>query len=82
MRPTVRSLLLSKIHRCHLQARLRKRNYTLRCRTINDNGAALPMPRPFRKSGHAKIEAIRFDVKSVEVANREKSVSVLSEHPQ
>ena len=40
------------------------------------------MPRPFRKSGHAKIEAIRFDVKSVEVANREKSVSVLSEHPQ
>lgn len=36
--------------------------YSLRCRTIDDNGAAQPMPRPFRKSGHAKIEHIRFEV--------------------
>ena len=36
--------------------------YSLRCRTVDLNGAAQPMPRPFRKSGHAKIEHIRFDV--------------------
>lgn len=30
--------------------------YTLRCRTIDTNGAAQPMPRPFQKSGHASIE--------------------------
>lgn len=30
--------------------------YTLRCRTIDEQEHAQPMPRPFRKSGHAAIE--------------------------
>ena len=30
--------------------------HLLRCRTIDDNGAAQPMPRPFQKSGNAKIK--------------------------
>jgi hypothetical protein len=30
--------------------------YTLRCRTIDENGIAQPMPRPFDKSGRAGIE--------------------------
>lgn len=36
--------------------------YTLRCRTIDDRGQAQPMPRPFRKSGHAAIEEVTFKV--------------------
>ncbi|OYW24377.1 MAG: hypothetical protein B7Z55_02365, partial [Planctomycetales bacterium 12-60-4] len=32
--------------------------YTLRCRTIDANGHAQPLPRPFRKSGHAAMESI------------------------
>lgn len=32
--------------------------YTFRCRTIDEKGHAQPMPRPFRKSGHAAIESI------------------------
>jgi hypothetical protein len=38
--------------------------YRLRCRAIDDNGAAQPMPRPFRKSGHAAIESVRLTVKA------------------
>ena len=30
--------------------------HLIRCRTIDKNGQAQPMPRPFQKSGHAKIE--------------------------
>jgi DMSO/TMAO reductase YedYZ molybdopterin-dependent catalytic subunit len=36
--------------------------YTFRCRTIDEQGHAQPMPRPFRKSGHAAIEATDFKV--------------------
>lgn len=36
--------------------------YTLRCRTIDRNGIAQPLPRPFRKSGHAAIEAVGISV--------------------
>lgn len=36
--------------------------YVLRCRTIDDKGAAQPRPRPFRKSGHAAIEQVDIDV--------------------
>ena len=36
--------------------------YTLRCRTIDDQGNAQPMPRPFRKSGHAAIESLELSV--------------------
>jgi DMSO/TMAO reductase YedYZ molybdopterin-dependent catalytic subunit len=36
--------------------------YTFRCRTIDQNGHAQPMPRPFRKSGHAAIESVGITV--------------------
>ncbi len=36
--------------------------YTPRSHTIDDNGHAQPMPRPFRKSGHASIEQVSFVV--------------------
>ncbi len=36
--------------------------YTLRSRTIDEHGHAQPMPRPFRKSGHAAIESIPLTV--------------------
>jgi DMSO/TMAO reductase YedYZ molybdopterin-dependent catalytic subunit len=38
-------------------------NYTLRCRTIDAKGQAQPMPRPFKKSGRAEIEAVKVVVK-------------------
>jgi len=38
--------------------------YTFRCRTIDEKGNAQPLPRPFRKSGHASIESIVVTVKS------------------
>ncbi len=36
--------------------------YTFRCRTIDSKGQAQPMPRPFRKSGRNKIEAVEIEV--------------------
>lgn len=36
--------------------------YTFRCRTIDSKGHAQPMPRPFRKSGRNKIEAVEIEV--------------------
>ena len=38
--------------------------YTLRCRTIDSNGAAQPLPRPFRKSGRAKIGEMSLSVEA------------------
>ncbi len=32
--------------------------YDLRCRTIDANGVAQPMPRPFLKSGHNAIQKV------------------------
>lgn len=36
--------------------------YTFRCRAIDAQGIAQPLPRPFRNSGHAKIETVTFSV--------------------
>lgn len=36
--------------------------YTFRCRTIDLKNQAQPLPRPFRKSGHATIESVVFKV--------------------
>ena len=55
-------MLLTRAHWAFLHKGLPKGKYTLRCRTIDANGNAQPMPRPFRKSGHAAIEVKRFDV--------------------
>ena len=36
--------------------------YTFRCRTIDAQGIAQPLPRPFRSSGHTKIETVTVSV--------------------
>ncbi|HEX3149233.1 MAG TPA: molybdopterin-dependent oxidoreductase [Gemmataceae bacterium] len=55
-----------KLAKAHWAARLpglSAGNYTLRCRTIDAKGHAQPMPRPFKKSGRAEIEAVKLVVK-------------------
>jgi hypothetical protein len=37
--------------------------YELRCRTIDANGVAQPMPRPFPKSGHNAIQMVKVTAK-------------------
>jgi DMSO/TMAO reductase YedYZ molybdopterin-dependent catalytic subunit len=37
-------------------------DYVFRCRAVDQQGSAQPMPRPFQKSGHAAIEAVPFQV--------------------
>ncbi len=55
-------LQLTKAHWAILHPGLPAGEYTLRCRTIDGQGNAQPMPRPFRKSGHASIEQRRIVV--------------------
>lgn len=62
--PKLWPMPLTHAHWCYLQPGLPPGKYTLRCRTIDGNGVAQPMPRPFRKSGHAKIEQVQFEVES------------------
>ena len=38
--------------------------YALRCRSIDLNGIAQPMPRPFAKSGRAEIQQVAFVVEA------------------
>lgn len=52
----------SKAHWAMLHRGLPKGEYTLRCRTIDNKDAAQPMPRPFKKSGRAKIEQVSLKV--------------------
>src|SRR5262249_24612500 len=37
-------------------------SYTLRCRSVDQNGIAQPMPRPFAKSGRAEIQSVELNV--------------------
>lgn len=53
---------LSKVHWAALLPGLPPGEYTFRCRTIDEKGQAQPMPRPFRKSGHAAIEEVSVGV--------------------
>lgn len=53
--PKTWPLRLTKAHWAALLPGLPAGKYTLRCRTIDENGIAQPMPRPFRKSGRASI---------------------------
>lgn len=55
---------LTKAHWATLIPGLPPGEYTLRCRTIDENGNAQPMPRPFRKSGRAAIEKFKIIVKA------------------
>jgi DMSO/TMAO reductase YedYZ molybdopterin-dependent catalytic subunit len=61
--PTSWPLRLAKIHWATAIPSLPAGEYTLRSRTIDAKGIAQPLPRPFRKSGHAAIEAVTFQVK-------------------
>jgi DMSO/TMAO reductase YedYZ molybdopterin-dependent catalytic subunit len=63
-RPKTWPMRLSKVHWAALLPGLPAGEYTFRSRTIDDKGHAQPMPRPFRKSGHAAIEQVSVAVKS------------------
>ncbi len=55
---------LGKAHWAALLPGLPAGDYTLRSRTIDEKGIAQPLPRPFRKSGHALIESVSIRVKA------------------
>jgi DMSO/TMAO reductase YedYZ molybdopterin-dependent catalytic subunit len=57
-------LRFTKIHWAAVLPGLPAGEYSLRSRTIDDRGVAQPMPRPFRKGGHAQIETIIVRVKA------------------
>ena len=62
-RPKVWPMRFAKVHWATLLDGLSAGEYTLRSRTVDEKGHAQPMPRPFRKSGHAEIEQVVFVVK-------------------
>ncbi len=63
-RPRTWPMRLGKAHWAILIPGLPAGEYTLRSRTIDEKGLAQPMPRPFRKSGHAAIESVSFRAKA------------------
>jgi len=63
-KPKTWPLPLSKIHWAALVPGLPAGDYTFRCRTIDKNGIAQPLPRPFNKSGRATIEQKNLVVKA------------------
>jgi hypothetical protein len=54
---------LAKVYWAALLPGVPEGMYTLRCRTIDEQGHAQPMPRPFQKSGHARIESVGITVR-------------------
>ncbi|MHC4463930.1 MAG: molybdopterin-dependent oxidoreductase [Planctomycetota bacterium] len=50
------------VHWATLLSAVRPGRYDLRCRTIDANGIAQPMPRPFPKSGNNTIQRVRIVV--------------------
>ena len=61
-KPLTWPMRLTKVHWAVLLPGLPAGEYTLRSRTIDANGNAQPMPRPFQKSGHAAIESVDITV--------------------
>lgn len=62
LRPKQWPIRFGKLHWAHLAPGLPAGEYTLRCRTVDEKGISQPLPRPFRKSGHAAIEMITLKV--------------------
>jgi hypothetical protein len=62
--PLAWPLRLCKVHWAALLPGLPAGEHTLHCRTIDAKGQAQPLPRPFRKSGHCAIEAVKIAVKT------------------
>jgi len=52
------------VHWAALLTDVRPGRYHLRCRTIDANGIAQPMPRPYLKSGHNAIEQVPLVIQS------------------
>jgi DMSO/TMAO reductase YedYZ molybdopterin-dependent catalytic subunit len=63
-RPRTWPMRLAKVHWAILLPGLPAGDYTLRCRAVDEKGIAQPMPRPFRKSGHAAIESVSIKIKA------------------
>jgi DMSO/TMAO reductase YedYZ molybdopterin-dependent catalytic subunit len=63
-RPQTWPMRLGKAHWAALLPGLAAGDYTLRCRAVDAKGHAQPLPRPFRKSGHCAIEAVKLSVKA------------------
>ena len=61
--PKTWPMRFNKVHWAVLLDGLPVGEYRLRSRTIDEKGHPQPMPRPFRKSGHAEIESVSFFVK-------------------
>lgn len=55
-RPVHWPMSFTKTNWLYFHSGLTPGTHLLRCRTIDENGSAQPMPRPFQKSGHAKID--------------------------
>jgi DMSO/TMAO reductase YedYZ molybdopterin-dependent catalytic subunit len=60
--PRTWPMRLTKVHWAVLVSGLPPGKYTLRSRAVDDKGNGQPMPRPFRKSGHAAIEQVAIEV--------------------
>jgi DMSO/TMAO reductase YedYZ molybdopterin-dependent catalytic subunit len=60
--PLTWPMRLAKAHWAILLPGLPAGEYALRSRTIDEKGHAQPLPRPFRKSGHAAIEQVDLKV--------------------
>jgi DMSO/TMAO reductase YedYZ molybdopterin-dependent catalytic subunit len=61
-RPLTWPMRLAKIHWAILLPGLPPGEYTLRSRTVDEKGISQPLPRPWRKSGHAAIESVSIKV--------------------
>jgi len=61
--PKTWPMRLAKVHWAALLPGLSAGDYILRSRTIDEKGIAQPLPRPFRKSGHAAIESVNIKVR-------------------
>jgi len=62
-RPRAWPMRLCKAHWAGVLPGVPSGKYTLRCRAIDEHGVAQPLPRPWRKSGHAAIERVAVTVK-------------------
>lgn len=61
-KPKTWPMRLAKVHWAALLPGLPGGEYMLRSRAVDEKGIGQPLPRPFRKSGHATIEAMKIKV--------------------
>ena len=61
-RPASWPIRFSKAHWAILLPGLAPGRYLFRSRTIDENGNAQPLPRPFKKSGRAHIEQVSIEI--------------------